>query len=207
MVPDIDVVDIKNTKITVCPLPQDIFGIEVKPHLMHDVVKMQLANRREGTACTKNRAAIRGGGRKPWRQKGTGRARAGTIRSPLWRGGGTIFGPLPRDYSYRVPRTVRINAVKSALSQKCRESKLVVVDSLQLEAIRTKTFVTIMQNLKVPNALIIDVNNDALRLSARNVPGYKVLSPEGLNVYDILLHEYLILTRSSLGKIEKRLSA
>lgn len=207
MVPDIDVVDIKNTKIDTCPLAQEIFGTEVKPHLMHDVVKMQLANRREGTACTKNRSAIRGGGRKPWRQKGTGRARAGTIRSPLWRGGGTIFGPLPRDYSYRVPRTVRINALRSALSQKRQENKLVVVDAIHLEGIKTKAFVAIMANLKVPNALIIDVDNERVKLSARNVPGYKVLSPEGLNVYDILLYEYLVLTRTSLEKIEKRLSA
>ncbi|RLA93075.1 MAG: 50S ribosomal protein L4 [Deltaproteobacteria bacterium] len=205
--PVVDIIDVKNNKVGEAQLAEEVFGVEIKPYLISEVVKMQLANRRRGTACTKNRSAVRGGGRKPWRQKGTGRARAGTIRSPLWRGGGTVFGPLPRDYSYKVPKKVRKNALKSALSQKLKENKLIIVDSISLESIKTKNFVSLMKNLQVNSALIIDQDNLNLKLSARNVPKFKVLNPEGLNVYDILLYDYLILTQSSVGEIEKRLSA
>ena len=205
--PVVDIIDVKNNKVGEAQLAEEVFGVEIKPYLISEVVKMQLANRRRGTACTKNRSAVRGGGRKPWRQKGTGRARAGTIRSPLWRGGGTVFGPLPRDYSYKVPKKVRKNALKSALSQKLKENKLIIVDSISLESIKTKNFVSLMKNLQVNSALIIDQDNLNLKLSARNVPKFKVLNPEGLNVYDILLHDYLILTQSSVGEIERRLSA
>ena len=207
IMPVVDIIDVKNNKVGEAQLAEEVFGVEIKPYLISEVVKMQLANRRRGTACTKNRSAVRGGGRKPWRQKGTGRARAGTIRSPLWRGGGTVFGPLPRDYSYKVPKKVRKNALKSALSQKLKENKLIIVDSISLESIKTKNFVSLMKNLQVNSALIIDQDNLNLKLSARNVPKFKVLNPEGLNVYDILLHDYLILTQSSVGEIEKRLSA
>ena len=205
--PVVDIIDVKNNKVGEAQLAEEVFGVEIKPYLISEVVKMQLANRRRRTACTKNRSAVRGGGRKPWRQKGTGRARAGTIRSPLWRGGGTVFGPLPRDYSYKVPKKVRKNALKSALSQKLKENKLIIVDSISLESIKTKNFVSLMKNLQVNSALIIDQDNLNLKLSARNVPKFKVLNPEGLNVYDILLYDYLILTQSSVGEIEKRLSA
>ena len=205
--PVVDIIDVKNNKVGEAQLAEEVFGVEIKPYLISEVVKMQLANRRRGTACTKKRSAVRGGGRKPWRQKGTGRARAGTIRSPLWRGGGTVFGPLPRDYSYKVPKKVRKNALKSALSQKLKENKLIIVDSISLESIKTKNFVSLMKNLQVNSALIIDQDNLNLKLSARNVPKFKVLNPEGLNVYDILLYDYLILTQSSVGEIEKRLSA
>jgi len=207
IMPVVDIIDVKNNKVGEAQLAEEVFGVEIKPYLISEVVKMQLANRRRGTACTKNRSAVRGGGRKPWRQKGTGRARAGTIRSPLWRGGGTVFGPLPRDYSYKVPKKVRKNALKSALSQKLKENKLIIVDSISLESIKTKNFVSLMKNLQVNSALIIDQDNLNLKLSARNVPKFKVLNPEGLNVYDILLYDYLILTQSSVGEIEKRLSA
>jgi large subunit ribosomal protein L4 len=205
--PVVDIVDITNKRVGEAQLADEIFGVEIKPHLIHEVVKMQLANRRRGTACTKNRSRVRGGGRKPWKQKGTGRARAGTIRSPLWRGGGTVFGPLPRDYSYKVPQKVRKNALKSALSQKLKENKLIIVDSIYFENIKTKKFVSLMENLQISNGLVIDQDNMNLSLSARNVPNFKVLKPEGLNVYDILLHDYLVLTRPSLGQIEKRISA
>jgi len=205
--PAVDIVDITNKKVSEVQLADEIFEVEVKPYLMHDVVKMQLANRRRGTACTKNRSAVKGGGKKPWRQKGTGRARAGTIRSPLWRSGGTVFGPLPRDYSYKIPKKVRKNALKSALSQKLKENKLVIIDVLDFEEIKTKKFVTLMEDIRISNALIIDIDNMNLMLSARNVPQFKVLKPEGLNVYDILLYDYLVITRPSLERIEKRLSA
>lgn len=205
--PVLDIIDMTNKKVGEVKLPEEIFGEKEKSHLIHEVVKMQLANRRLGTACTKSRSWVRGGGKKPWRQKGTGRARAGTIRSPLWRGGGTIFGPIPRDYSYKVPKKVRKNALKSVLSQKFKENKLIIVDSINLEKIKTKIFVSLMENLHISDALIISEDNKNLILAARNVPKFKVLRPEGLNVYDIMLHDYLVFTRSSLEQIEKRLSA
>ncbi|MBN2467588.1 MAG: 50S ribosomal protein L4 [Deltaproteobacteria bacterium] len=204
--PVIDTIDSSNKKIDTIQLADDIFGVKAKPYLVYDVVKMQLANRRRGTAKTKERSEVRGGGKKPWRQKGTGRARAGTIRSPLWKGGGTVFGPVPRDYSYKVPKKVRKSALRAVLSQKLQDNRLVVVDALNLNEMKTKLFVSLMENLQIPNALIIDMNNVNLRLSSRNVPGFKVLEPEGLNVYDVLLHEYIVFTRSSLECVEKRLS-
>jgi large subunit ribosomal protein L4 len=168
---------------------------------------MQLANRRSGTASTKNRSLVRGGGKKPWKQKGTGRARVGSIRSPLWKGGGTIFGPVPRDYSYLVPKKVRKNALKAALSQKLQENKLVLVDAITLDEVKSKKFVALMKTFKITNALIIDEENKNLSLSARNVTNFKVLRPEGLNVFDIMIHDYVVLTKPSLESIEKRLLA
>jgi len=205
--PVVDIKDIANSKVGETQLADDVFGVEVKPHLIHEVVKMQLAQRRRGTASTKGRSEVRGGGRKPWRQKGTGRARAGTIRSPLWRGGGIVFGPLPRDYRYKVPKKVRKQALKSALSQKLVENKLIIVVSISLYRIKTKTFLSIMGNLRINDALIIDQDNLNLRLSAHNVPKIKVLQPDGLNTYDILLYDYLVLTAPAVKKIEERLSA
>ncbi len=205
--PAVEIVDKTRKKVGEAQLAADIFDTDVKPHLMLDVVKMQLANRRRGTASTKGRAEVRGGGRKPWRQKGTGRARVGSIRSPLWKGGGTVFGPTPRDYSYKVPRKVRKNALKSALTQKLKENKLVIVDAFKLGEIKTRTFVSMMQGMQIPNALIIDTDNLNLELSARNAPDYKVLRPEGLNVFDILQYDYLVVTQPSLELIGKRLSA
>jgi len=205
--PVVDIKDIANSKVGETRLADDVFGVEIKPHLIHEVVKMQLAQRRRGTASTKGRSEVRGGGRKPWRQKGTGRARAGTTRSPLWRGGGIVFGPLPRDYRYNVPKKVRKQALKSALSQKLVENKLIVVDSISLDSIKTKKFLAIMRNLRINDALIIDQDNLNLRLSAHNVPKVKVLQPDGLNTYDILRYDYLVLTAPSVKKIEERLSA
>ena len=203
--PVVDIVDITNNKIGEASLAEGIFGVGVNPFLIHEVIKMQLANRRSGTAATKSRSFIRGGGKKPWRQKGTGRARVGTIRSPLWRGGGTIFGPVPRDYSYLVPKKVRKSALKSALTQKLKENKLVLVDSITLNEIKSKKFVAFMKTLKISNALIIDQENKNLSLSARNVANFKVLKPEGLNVFDIMVHDYVVLTKPSLESIERRL--
>ena len=202
--------DIYNTnkeKVSQVVLDEKVFGCEVKPHLLYEAVKMQLANRRAGTASTKNRAQVRGGGKKPWRQKGTGRARAGSIRSPIWKGGGTTFGPLPRDYSYRLNKKVKKLALRTALSVKLKEDKLLILDNFNLPEIKTKGFVTTLSRLNIKDAFIIDDNNLHLEKSARNVPFVKVLRTEGLNVYDILKYDKLIITQSCLEKITRTLSA
>ena len=194
-------------KVSQVELDKKTFSGEVNPHLLYEVVKMQLASRRRGTASTKNRSHVRGGGTKPWRQKGTGRARAGTIRSPLWTGGGVVFGPLPRNYSYSVNKKAKKAALRSALSAKCKENKLFILDNFNLKEIKTKSFVTILGALAIDDALIIDDANINLEKSARNVLGIKVLRPEGLNVYDILKYDSLIITQPCLEKITKSLSA
>jgi len=175
-----------------------------KDHLVYDVVRWQLACRRSGTAATKERSAISGGGKKPWKQKGTGRARAGHSRSPLWRGGGTVFGPHPRDYSYRLPKKVRAAGLAAALSSKFKEEKLLVLDRFGLEGIRTRRFREALKTLGISNALIvIDGPDTILEKSARNVPGVQILQVQGLNAHDILRHEHLIFLRSSLEKVER----
>ncbi len=189
-------------------LNESIFGAKTRSHLLHQAVVMQLANRRAGSAATKSKGFVKGGGKKPWRQKGTGRARAGSIRSPIWVGGGTVFGPQPRDYSYRIPRTARREALLSALSLKKRDGKLVVVDKLELEAAKTRIMAQALAELKVESALIVIAQPDAkIERSARNLPKVKVLRVEGLNVYDILYHEHLILTEQALKRLEERLAA
>lgn len=202
--------DIYNTnkeKVSQVVLDEKVFGCEVKPHLLYEAVKMQLANRRAGTASTKNRSHVRGGGKKPWRQKGTGRARAGSIRSPIWKGGGVTFGPLPRNYSYRLNKKVKKLALRTALSIKLKEDKLLILDNFNLPEIKTKGFVTTLSRLNIKDAFIIDDNNLHLEKSARNVPFVKVLRTEGLNVYDILKYDKLIITQSCLEKITRTLSA
>lgn len=201
-----EVKNIKNEKTGDVDLNDSIFGVEVKEHIIHDIVRMQRASRRAGNASTKTRAEVRGGGAKPWRQKGTGRARAGTRNSPLWRGGGTTFGPKPRDFSYRVPRKVRQLGLRMALSSRLAEENLVVLDAFQLEEIKTKNFVEIMNALELDNALIVIPKSDEkLEKSSHNVPGYKVMAAAGLNVYDILLHKKIVLLQDCLGQLEERL--
>lgn len=201
-----EVKNIKNEKAGDVDLNDAIFGVEVKQHLIHDIVRMQRANRRSGNACTKTRAEVRGGGAKPWRQKGTGRARAGTNNSPIWRGGGTTFGPKPRDFSYKLPRKVRKLGLCMALSARVAEDNLVVLDAFQMESIKTGNFVAIMNELAIDNALIVTAgDNENLLKSARNVHGFTVMSTEGLNVYDILLHRKVVLVQDCLGKLEERL--
>jgi len=185
-----------------------IFGARTRPHLLHQTVVMQLANRRSGSAATKTKGFVRGGGKKPWKQKGTGRARSGSTRSPIWVGGGTVFGPTPRDYSYRMPRTARREALLSVLSMKNREGKLIVVDKLELEAAKTKVMAKALAELKVGSALIVIPQADStVERSARNLPKVKVLRVEGLNVYDLLRYEHLILTEGALKLLEERLAA
>jgi len=189
-------------------LSEAIFGAKARPHLLHQTVVMQLANRRAGTASTKTKGFVSGGGKKPWRQKGTGRARSGSIRSPIWVGGGTAFGPTPRDYSYRMPRSARREALLSALSVKNREGKLIIVDKFELEAAKTKIMVKALAELKVKSAIIVVAHADEkIERSARNLPKIKVMRVEGLNVYDLLRYEHLILTDGALKLLEERLAA
>jgi large subunit ribosomal protein L4 len=202
--PTVDVFNTNREVIGQLELRDDIFGVEVKPHVMHEVVLYQLAKRRAGTAKTKGRSEVAGGGRKPWRQKGTGRARAGTIRSPLWRGGGTVHGPQPRSYEMRVPKKVRRSALKMALSQKLIDQELTVLDQLQLEQIKTKDFVTILNRFQVRKTLVVIPQQDEfIERSARNIPDVKVLRIEGLNVYDLLKYHNVILTQGAIGRIEE----
>jgi large subunit ribosomal protein L4 len=188
-------------------LNEAIFGAKPRTHLLHQAVVMQLANRRTGSAATKSKGFVSGGGKKPWRQKGTGRARAGSIRSPIWVGGGTVFGPQPRDYSYRMPRTARREALLSALSLKKRENKVIVVDKFELEQAKTKLMVQALAELKVARALLVIPQADAkIERSARNLPKIKVLRVEGLNVYDLLRYEHLILTDDALKILQEKLA-
>ena len=202
----VDVLNRKAEKVSQTELPDTIFSIPVKSNVLHEVVTMQLAKRRAGSASVKHRSDVKGSGRKLYRQKGTGRARRGDAKSPLLRGGGSVFGPDPRSYSYRVPKKVKRMAIKMALSSKLKDDSLVVLDELDLERIKTKDFLEVMEALKTLNALIItEKTNEHLVLSARNVPGIKVLKVEGMNVYDILKHKNVVLLESSLKSIEGRL--
>lgn len=189
-------------------LSEQIFGVKTRPYLLQQAVQMQRSSRRAGTASTKTRGLVRGGGKKPWRQKGTGRARAGSIRSPLWVGGGTIFGPLPKDYSYRLPKRARREALLSALSLKKRDGKIIVVEKLEIEEPKTKLMRKLIEGLQVKSALlVIHQPDEKIERSTRNLPLVKVLRLEGLNVYDLLRYEHLILTEASLRALEERLAA
>ena len=185
-----------------------MFDAPINVPAMHEVVTAQLAAARAGTAKTKTRAQVRGGGSKPWRQKGTGRARAGSIRSPIWVGGGTIFGPQPRDYSFRMPRKARREALLSALSLKKQEGRLIVLDKLELEEAKTKLMARALAELNVQSALIVVSQLDErIERSARNLPKIKVLRVEGLNVYDLLRYDHLILMEGALKLLQERLAA
>jgi large subunit ribosomal protein L4 len=189
-------------------LPAAIFASPMRSHLLYETVKMQLANRRRGTHSTKTRAFVRGGGKKPWKQKGTGRARQGSTRATQWVGGATVFGPLPRDYSYRMPATARRQALCVALSAKSREERLLVVDKLEVASGKTKDMVKAIEALGVRSALIVLASGDAtLERAARNLPNVKVIEVAGVNVYDLLGHEHLVLTAEALKRLEERLTA
>jgi len=204
--PVVDVYNLKKEKVGEAVLPPEIYDVPLRAHLVHEVVTAQLAGRRSGSASTKDRSQIRGTTKKPWRQKGTGRARAGSRKSPLWRGGGVIFGPKPRDYGFLPPKRVRRGALKVALTAKLKDSELMVVDALDLQEIKTKNFVQAMAGLGLENALIVTPGpNENLEKSSRNAPGFKVLRSEGLNVYDVVRFRGLVLLQSSLAKIEERL--
>ncbi len=204
----VDVLNSTGEKVSQIDLSDNIFNVPVKSSVLHEVVTMQLANKRSGTAAVKHRSDVKGSGRKLFRQKGTGRARRGNIKSPLLRGGGSVFGPDPRSYSYKVPKKVRRLALKMALSSKLKEDSLVVLDRFELEQIKTKKFLEVLNALNVENALIVtEKKDDILELSSRNIPDVKVLRCEGLNVYDILKCKNLVLLESSIKGIEGRLLA
>ena len=206
--PVVDVLNSKAEKVSQTDLADTIFNVPVKPNVLHEVVTMQLASRRSGSASVKHRSDVKGSGRKLFRQKGTGRARRGDIKAPLLRGGGSVFGPDPRSYAYKVPKKVRRMALKMALSIKLSEDSLIVLDELDFDKIKTKEFIKVMNALNMDNALFItDKKNENLELSARNVPDVKVLRIEGLNVYDILKYKSLVLLESSIKSIEGRLLA
>jgi large subunit ribosomal protein L4 len=205
--PTMDIFNIRKEKVGELELQEDIFGVEVRSDLLHEVVTWQRACRRAGTASTKSRGEVSGGGHKPWRQKGTGRARAGSNRSPLWRGGGVIFGPKPRSYAYTLPKKVRRLALKMALSSKLANGHLLILEGYPHTAPKTRDFVEVLRTFELTKALFITPEeNRALTLSARNVPHVQVMQPEGLNVYDILKHTHLVLFSPALPAIAARLA-
>jgi large subunit ribosomal protein L4 len=188
-------------------LPADAFGGPVRRHLLYETVKSQQANRRAGTAATKTRGFVSGGGKKPWRQKGTGRARAGSSRSPIWVGGATIFGPQPRDYGYRLPASARRSALRSALALKVKQGELLVLDKIEVEPAKTKVVAKLMQDLELSSALIItEAANPNLERAAANLPRVKVVRAEGANVYDILRYKHLVLTREAVSVLSERVN-
>ena len=204
---NIDVYDAQGQILRQVDIPDGVFGVEVQDHLLYEVVRYQLARRRQGTAHTKSRSAVRGGGRKPWRQKGTGRARAGSRRSPLWRGGGTVFGPMPRTYAYSMPKKKRRAALCGALTLKLRENGFRVIDQFDVAQPKTRQIVQLIKNFTEASKvlLLIGEPNEALDLSARNIQQVKVLPVAGLNVYDLLHHTTVICAEEALDKISGRL--
>ncbi|CAM4077537.1 50S ribosomal protein L4 [Mesobacillus thioparans] len=189
-------------------LNDSVFGIEPNNHVMFEAVVMQRASLRQGTHKTKIRSEVAGGGRKPWKQKGTGRARQGSIRSPQWRGGGTVFGPVPRSYSYKLPKKVRRLAIKSALSSKVQAENILVLESLAFEAPKTKEFKSVLTGLSInTKALIVTAGlEENVALSARNIPGVTVVTADGINVLDVLNHDKLIMTKAAVEKVEEVLA-
>lgn len=201
----VDVINADGKKVSEVELNDEIFNVPVKKHILHQVVTAQLAARRRGTASVKRRSDVKGSTKKLYRQKGTGRARKGNIKSPILRGGGVVFGPSPRSYAHKVPKKVKKLALKMALTSKLMEKELLVVDTFNLDEIKTKNFVRVAGAIDAKNALIItSANDEKLALSARNVPNIKVLKSEGLNVYDILKYHKLVLLESSVKSIEGR---
>lgn len=185
-------------------LNDDIFGIEINEHLVHLAVVQQLANKRQGTQSAKTRAEVSGGGRKPWRQKGTGHARQGSTRSPQWKGGGVVFAPKPREYSFKLNKKEKRIALKSALTSRVAAQKIYVLDELKLDEVKTKKMAAVLDSLKVNKALVvIGEKNDNVLLSARNIPSVRTALPNTINVYDILKYDTLVLTKDAVAKIEE----
>ncbi|HOD28966.1 MAG TPA: 50S ribosomal protein L4 [Syntrophales bacterium] len=204
--PTAAVYNIENEKISEITLSEAVFGASVNESLIYDVVRMQLAARRRGTAATKGRSDVSGGGKKPWRQKGTGRARAGTTRSPLWKGGGTVFGPQPRSYAFRMPKKMRRLALISALSMKFQEAQMLILRDIPMEEIKTKRFQSILDRLGLKKALfVIDQASPILEKSSRNIKDVKMIRSEGINVYDLLKYDRVVLLEPSVKKIEEAL--
>lgn len=203
--PKVALYDMSGTQIGELELSDKVFGIEPNKAVMYDFVKMQLANKRVGTSSSKTRAEVSGGGKKPWRQKGTGRARVGSSRNPVWTGGGIAFGPKPRDYSYRLPRKVRRLAMKSALSSKVLDNHIIVIDELKFEEPQTKLMVQTLQSLPSgKKTLVVTADSDPnVMKSARNIPGVKPLRVDFINVYDLLKYDTLLITRDAVAIVEE----
>lgn len=202
---DLSVHNIKGENIGEVSLKDSIFNTKVNKYLVHQAVKRYLANRRRGTASTKNRSEVRGGGAKPWKQKGTGRARAVTNSSPIWVGGGIVFGPAPRDYSFSLPKKMKVAALKSALSDKLENKEIIIIDKLSLEKNKTSKMVEILKNLQAfKKPLIITEKEDSIiALSVRNIKGAQVLPVSKINTYDLVNHEKIIITKKALKLIEE----
>lgn len=206
--PKVAVYNVSGAEVGEIELSEAVFGIEPNVHVLHSAVVMQQASLRAGTHKTKGRSEVRGGGRKPWKQKGTGRARQGSIRSPQWRGGGIVFGPTPRSYAFKLPKKVRRLAIKSALSSKVVDNDIVVLDQLSFAAPKTKEIVALLKNLKADRrALVVTSDfNENVALSARNIPGVKFVSATGINVLDVMLHDKLIITKEAVEKVQEVLA-
>jgi len=197
--------NVKGKEIGEISLKDDIFNTKINKYLVHQVVKRYLAGKRRGTASTKNRSEVRGGGAKPWRQKGTGRARAGTIRSPIWVGGGTVFGPTPRDYSFSLPKKMKVTALKSVLSDKVKNNEIIILDKLSLKENKTKKMVEILENLKVfkKPLIIIEKEDKNIEQAIRNIEGAMVLPVSKINTFDLINHGKAIFTKEALKRIEE----
>ena len=201
---NVSVYNMEGKEVGTIDLNDAIFGVEVNEHLVHMAVVQQLANNRQGTQKAKTRSEVSGGGRKPWRQKGTGHARQGSTRSPQWTGGGVVFAPVPRDYSFKLNKKEKRAALKSALTSRVEAGKLIVVDELKFDEIKTKKFQAVLDNLKVSKALVVLAENDEkVVMSARNIPAVKTALTNTINVYDILKGDTLVLTKDAVAKIEE----
>ena len=201
---NVSVYNIEGKEVGSLELNDAIFGVEINEHLVHMAVVQQLANNRQGTQKAKTRSEVSGGGRKPWSQKGTGHARQGSTRAPQWTGGGVVFAPTPRDYSFKMNKKEKRAALKSALTSRVVDSKIVVLDEIKFNEIKTKNFANVMKNLKLDKALMVIGDNDAnVILSARNIPDVKVSQPNTINVYDILKYDTLVVTKDAVAKIEE----
>ncbi len=207
--PTVALYNIAGTKTGEIELDENVFGVEVNEAVLHQAVVMQLASQRQGNASTKTRGFVRGGGRKPWKQKGTGRARSGSTSSPIWVGGGTVFGPHPRSYSFRMPRKQRRLAIKCALSAKVLDGELMVVDDIQFAQPKTKSVVKMLSDFNVADDKTLIITGEVLETvekSARNIPGVKTITSNGLNVYDILHHDKVLITKDAVTRIEEVLA-
>ncbi|NLM89304.1 MAG: 50S ribosomal protein L4 [Syntrophomonadaceae bacterium] len=203
--PKVPLYNMSGAQVGELELNDSVFGIEPNQAVLYDFVKMQMANKRVGIASAKTRAEVRGGGRKPWRQKGTGRARVGSTRNPIWTGGGVVFGPHPRDYSYKLPRKVRRLAMRSALSTKVKEQSIIVVDELSFEEPKTRLMVETLKTLNAgKKTLVVTADaDDNVTKSARNIPGVKQLPADFINVYDLLHYDTLLITKDAVARVEE----